>query len=111
MSRRAVSRVASPVARSIPIDRISRALLAAGFCFFSVSTAADWHVVTFDFDTCVAERRCLAADVLAEIGYDVAPAGVGTLIVGQPGQARVERAGGVLREYVTAMVTEEPIAA
>lgn len=105
------ARVTARTARSIPIDRISRALVAAGFCFFSVSTAADWHVVTFDFDTLVQERRCLAAYVLAEIGYDVAPAGVGSLVVGQPGQARVERAGGVIREYVTAMVTEEPIAA
>lgn len=92
---------------SVPVDRISRALAAAGFAFFVVSTAADWHVVTFDFETCVQERRALAADVLAEIGYDVAPAGVGTLIVGQPGQARVERMGGIVREYVTA----EPIAA
>lgn len=88
------------------IEPIPRALREAGFVFFTVSRASDWHVVTFDFEACVDERRALAADVLAEYGYDVAPAGLGTLIVGQPGRARVERLG--LREqYVTA----EPIAA
>ena len=109
MSRPAVRRAH----RCLPtrIEPIPRALRAAGFAFFTVSVMAGWHVVTFDFEACIDERRCLAADVLAEIGYDVALAGVGTLIVGQPGQARVERLGWGEQEYVTSMVTAEPIAA